>query len=85
MTSSCPSISAYETAKKRGLDYDIRKDIYEQVQNYTLDDVVKFQQEKIKDRKYRTVILGRTSDIDLEALAKYGKVTIVPVDELFGY
>ncbi len=78
-------LSAYETAKKRGLDYDIRKDIYEQVQNFTLDDVVKFQQEKIKDRKYRTVILGRTSDIDLEALAKYGKVTIVPVDELFGY
>ena len=47
--------------------------------------MVKFQQEKIKDRKYRTVVLGRESDMDLKALEKYGKVTIVPVDELFGY
>jgi len=50
-----------------------------------MDDVVKFQQENVKDRKFRTVILGRESDIDIKALEKFGKVTFVTMEELFGY
>ena len=75
----------YVNNRKLGLDYDINRDIFEKVQNYTLDDIVKFQQENIKDRKYRIMILGRGTDLDLKALEKYGKVKQVSTSEIFGY
>lgn len=78
-------LKAYESAEKLGLDYDIRKSVYDYTKNATLDDVVKFQQKNIKDRKYRTVILGRTSDMNVKALEKYGKVSFVTPEEIFGY
>jgi len=84
-TTKSDVLDAYEKARKLGLDYDIRKDVYNQAMNYTLDDVVKFQKENVKDRKFRTVILGRESDIDMKALEKFGKVRIVSMEELFGY
>ena len=84
-TTKSDVLSAFETAEKLGLDYDIRKNVYDYALNATLDDVVKFQQDNIKDRKYRTVILGRTADMDLKALEKYGKVSFVTAEELFGY
>ena len=84
-TTKSAVLEAYEKAEKLGLDYDINRDVYAKVMNYTIDDVVKFQQEVIKGRKFRTVILGRESDIDMKALEKFGKVTVVPVEELFGY
>lgn len=84
-TTKSAVLEAYEKAEKLGLDYDINRDVYAKVKNYTIDDVVKFQQEVIKGRKFRTVILGRESDIDMKALEKFGKVTIVPMEELFGY
>ena len=84
-TTKSAVLEAYEKAEKLGLDYDINRDVYAKVKNYTIGDVVKFQQEVIKGRKFRTVILGRESDIDMKALEKFGKVTVVPVEELFGY
>jgi predicted Zn-dependent peptidase len=61
--------------------------LFEQVQNFTLQDVVKFQQEVIKDRKYIIAILGTEKDLDMKALApqKYGKVERVSLEDIFGY
>ncbi|MCQ2157828.1 MAG: insulinase family protein [Bacteroidales bacterium] len=78
-------LDSYLNAKKLGLDYDINKDIYEQIQNLTLEDVQKFQQENIKGRKYTICILGRDSDFDMEGLAKFGTIKKVTTEEIFGY
>lgn len=78
-------LNSYLNAKRRGLDHDVNKDVYEQVQKYTLDDVAEFQKEVIKDRKLKVMILGRTEELDLKALEKYGKVSKVSTDEIFGY
>jgi zinc protease len=75
----------YENARKKGLDYDVRKDVYEKVQKYTLDDVVKFQEENMKDNKYNVVLVGSKDKIDFKDLQKYGKVKQLTLDELFGY
>lgn len=75
----------YLTAQKRGLDYDIRKDIYEQTPKITMEEVKDFQQKYIKNKPYNYVVLGSKDKLDFKDLQKYGKVTQVSLDELFGY
>lgn len=75
----------YETARKRGLDHDVRKDIYEKVQTATLADVEKFQQENLKNSKYNVVLIGSKDKINFKDLQKYGTVKQLTLDELFGY
>lgn len=75
----------YETARKRGLDHDIRQDIYGKVQTATLADVEKFQQDNIKNSKYNVVLIGSKDKINFKDLQKYGTVKQLTLDELFGY
>jgi len=75
----------YETARKKGLTYDIRKDVYEKVQNYTIEDVAKFQEQYLKDNKYNIVLIGSKDKIDFKDLKKYGEVKQLTLDEIFGY
>lgn len=51
-----------------GSQNEERKDVYENIQKLTLDDVIKFQKENVKDLKYYYGILGDPKDLDLEAL-----------------
>ncbi|MBX2945686.1 MAG: insulinase family protein [Cyclobacteriaceae bacterium] len=75
----------YLTAEKRGLNYDIRRDIYEQVKTMTLADIKKFQEENIKNKKYNLVLITSRDKVNLKDLAKYGKVKELSLDEIFGY
>lgn len=75
----------YESARKRGLNYDIRKDIYDQTQKFTLDDVVKFQKEYVQGKNYNVVLIGNKEKINFKELAPYGKVQELTLDEIFGY
>jgi predicted Zn-dependent peptidase len=75
----------YETAKKRGLDYDVRKDVYEKIQNMTIEDVANFQKQFIKDRNFNVVLVGDRGKLNLKDLQKYGNVKELTLDELFGY
>ena len=76
---------SYLNAQKRGLDYDLNKVIYEKVPALTLDDVVKFQQEYVKDKPHTIGIVGRIGDMDLKSLKEYGTVKQVSTEEIFGY
>mgnify|MGYP003400764518 CR=1 len=53
----------------------------------TLQDVVNFQEKKIKNRVYSLGILGKESDLDMKGLEKLGykKVTRLSLEEIFGY
>lgn len=75
----------YLDAKELGLDYDMDKVIFEKVQNFTLDDIVKFQEEWVKNRKYTICILGDENDLDMKALTKYGPIKRVSTSDIFGY
>lgn len=82
-------INYYQNLKKLGFDcsVDPRKAEFEKVQQFTLQDVIDFQKEVIKDRKYVIGILGTEKDLDMKALtpAKYGKVERVSLEDIFGY
>jgi zinc protease len=75
----------YEKAKKLGLDYDIRKDIYKNIKTMTFDDIKKFQTQYLKDKKKIILVIGSKDKIDFRSLEKYGKVKELTLEEIFGY
>lgn len=80
-------LSNYVNAREMGLTSDIRKDVYQKIQGYTLADIEKFQQENVKDRLYAIGILGDAKDLDLKTLGsgKYGKIVHLTPKDIFGY
>ncbi|WP_109829516.1 M16 family metallopeptidase [Reichenbachiella versicolor] len=75
----------YVRAQDKGLNYDIRKDIYQDVQELTLMDIKDFQSQNVKDKPYNIVLIGDREQIDIDNLSKYGEVNEVSLEEIFGY
>ncbi len=75
----------YLEAQRKGLTYDIRKDIYQKVPTLTLQDVVNFNNTYLKDKPKTYIILGKEADMDFKALEKYGKVQKLTQQDIFGY
>lgn len=75
----------YIDAQDMGVDYDRRKDVFEKVQTITLDDVVSYQQEWVKDRPHIYSILGRQADMDIKKLESHGPVIRLTQEEIFGF
>lgn len=75
----------YDSAKKRGLDYDIRKDVYEKMKTASVNDVKQFFDSQIKGHKYNYLVLGKKGNMDMQALKKLGPVEELPLEKLFNY
>ncbi len=75
----------YDANKRLGIDYDLRKDIYEKIQKLTLNDIVAFHNQNIHNNKYNLMVLGNRDKIDQNALSKIGPVTELELFEIFGY
>jgi zinc protease len=71
--------------KKLGFDYDIRKDIYKDIQNLTLDSTNDFFNKEVKTKQYNTAIIGKKESLDFEALKKLGAIEEVSLEEIFNY
>ena len=76
---------AFEAAKKLGLDYDLRKNIYEEIPRLTFNDVKEFQKNYVSNKKYVILVLGDIKKLDMKTLEKYGKVKILTLKDVFGY
>lgn len=75
----------YLTAQRRGIDLDLRRPVYEEVEKLNFEDIRRFHEEHISKRPFVITVLGDKSKIDLAALGKFGAVKEVPMEELFGY
>jgi len=75
----------YINARKFGLTYDIRKDVFEKVPQMTFTDLRKFQQKFIKDKNFAIVVLGKKSELDVKTLSTYGQVNSLELKDVFGY
>lgn len=71
--------------KDMGIEYDIRKDVYERVKTLKLDDMTDFFNTNIKNNKYTILILVNENNIDLQKLEKYSKVEILSLEDIFNY
>jgi predicted Zn-dependent peptidase len=75
----------YLNDEEYGYSTDSRKNIFDNVQNMTLDDVVAFKKQYVKDRPYTYCILGDSKDLDLKSLGNIGKIKKLTQEEIFGY
>ncbi|MER2996565.1 M16 family metallopeptidase [Pontibacter populi] len=75
----------YERAKKLGLTYDIRQDVYQSANTMTFDQMKEFQQKYVKGQPQAILVIGSKDKLNFKALEKYGKVKQLTLKELFGY
>ncbi len=75
----------YLNADKFGLNYDVRKDVYEKAGKMIMQDVKNFNATYVKDKTKSYIILGREADMDFNALEKFGTVKKLTQTDIFGY
>ena len=76
---------AYETAQDKGLNYDIRKDIYKDIAGMTLADVKAFHAANFKGQNWNIGVMGSKDKIKPTDLMKYGNVRVLTLKDIFGY
>lgn len=82
-TTKAGILNSYISARNLGINYDINKVYWEKIPSITLQDIVKFEQENIKGKPLRYVILGKESALDLDSLKAIGPVTKLTLDDIF--
>jgi len=78
-------ISYWLWAKQRGIDYDENERIYKALPDLTLQDVVRFEQDRMAHKTWRYVILGNERELDMKSLQQYGTIRRLTTEEIFGY
>lgn len=78
-------IWSFISAQYLGLDTDSRIQLYNDIQNMTLQDVIDFQQKWVKGRTYSYGILGDKKELDMKALKQIAPVQELTQKEIFGY
>ena len=71
--------------QKLGLDYDVRKDVYAEIQSLTLPQLTSFYNSEIKPLKYNTAIIGKKENLNMDSINKMGEFKEVSLEEIFGY
>lgn len=75
----------YLSNQKLGLNYDIRKDIYEKTPKITIKDLDNFFNSRIKGKNYAFMLIGNRDKIDFELLKQFGEVKELTLEEIFNY
>ncbi len=76
------------SAAERGLDFDIRKAVYERMKTVTVDDLKAFHEKHVKGREFVVMVLGSKENIGeegMEYLNSLGNVKELSLEEVFGY
>ena len=75
----------YESLLKRGINYDNREEMYDEIKNMTMEDVSNFFDTNVKGQDFSISVIGNKKDVDLKALSKLGKLQEMDIDYLFNY
>ena len=75
----------YEKANKMGVNYDIRNDVYNQVENFDMDDLLTFHNSHMNKNARVVMILGSKEKLDLNVFWKYGQIQELTLEDIFGY
>ncbi len=76
---------SYQRLKDRGLNKDVRQDMYAAIQEMTIEDLRGFFEENIQGSKYNLMVIGNKKDVDIKALQRFGKIKELDLDYLFNY
>lgn len=75
----------YQNNLDMGIDYDIRRDVYDYAKNVTLDDFNEFFNNYIKGNSYIFLIMGNKEMLDRKAMESLGEVKDLSLEEIFNY
>ena len=78
-------ISHYLNMQRLGLDYDLNEKVYRDLQNITLQDIVRFEQQQMAHKTYRYLILGDEKELDIPSLEKIAPIRRLTLEDIFGY
>lgn len=78
-------INSFIRARNMGRTESMDSYIFEKIQNMTLEDIVKIQEEWIKGREYVYAILGDKNELDLNYLKTLGEIKYLTLEDIFGY
>jgi predicted Zn-dependent peptidase len=68
-----------------GINYDNRKDVYDNIPAMSLDDLNKFFDEHIQGKKYTFLVLGKKGSVDMNVFGQIGEVKKLTLKEIFNY
>ena len=75
----------YMSMKDLGLDFDIRKPLFETIRTMKLEDVQTYFDEHIKPAGYSVLLIGKRDRVDFNYLKTIAEVKELSLEELFGY
>ncbi|MGM9764504.1 MAG: M16 family metallopeptidase [Candidatus Cryptobacteroides sp.] len=78
-------INSFIDARDMGRTESMDSYIFEKIQDMTLEDIVKIQQEWVAGRTYAYGILGDKNDLDLNYLKTLGEIKYLTLTDIFGY
>ena len=78
-------LNQYEKAKKMGINYDIRKDLYEQVETFDMNALLDFHNNHMNNNTRVVLVLGSKEDLNLNVLKQYGEIRHLSLEDVFGY
>jgi predicted Zn-dependent peptidase len=71
--------------KELGHPRDLRRDLYERIQDASVQDLLDFQERYVKNRHYTFLVLGDQRSVDLSYLESFGPLTPLSLETVFGY
>lgn len=71
--------------KKLNVFHDFRKDIYQQIESLTFEDVKEFYNTYIKSVRFNTAIIGKKENLNMEAVNQMGSFKEVTLKDIFGH
>lgn len=76
---------SYENNKRKGIEYDIRKDIYTDLNALTMEEMKTFFNQHIAGKTYTIIVLGDKTKLDMTYLKSLGEFKELNLEEVFGY
>ncbi len=76
---------SYLALQKLGINTDIRKQNYANIQNLNLNSINDFFNKEVKNKVYNTAIIGKKESMNMDALKKIGTIEEVSLEEIFNY
>ena len=78
-------VFAWLDAKRKGLDYDQRKEEYTELDTLTLNDVKQFHSRELAGKAYTYCVVASDKKIKQDDLQKVGAVKTLTLEQVFGY
>ncbi|MFN7325255.1 MAG: M16 family metallopeptidase [Chitinophagales bacterium] len=75
----------WRSNRDKGFNEDLRKRVFQFLQEATPEDLLNYQKNYVKGRKYTWLVLGERSRVDFDYLRTIGKVKEMTIEDVFGY